>query len=103
MGVGDDDAGSVDDETGTQRLRAAPERASRRPAVASRRNGMIRLAGISRSYHLGDETVGRTLVLFCCACKVAAGLALLFYERRLWRGALVQVVPPLVVLLTSLL
>lgn len=53
--------------------------------------------------HLGDETVGRTLVLFCCACMVAAGVVLVFSERRLWRGALVQVVPPLVVLLTSLL
>jgi putative membrane protein len=52
--------------------------------------------------HLGNETVGRTLVLFCCACMTAAGVVLVFSERRLWRGALVQAVPPLVVLLASL-
>ncbi|MGH8880725.1 MAG: DUF1304 domain-containing protein [Stackebrandtia sp.] len=52
--------------------------------------------------HLGDETVGRTLVLFCCACMMAAGIVLFFSERRLWRSALGQAVPPLVVLLASL-
>lgn len=47
---------------------------------------------------VGDETVGRTLVLFSCGCMVAAGLVLLATERRLARSALVQAVPPLVVL-----
>ncbi|HEY9409717.1 MAG TPA: DUF1304 domain-containing protein [Jiangellaceae bacterium] len=47
---------------------------------------------------VGDETVGRTLVLFSCGCMVAAGLVLLATERSLARSALVQAVPPLVVL-----
>ncbi|MGH8825669.1 MAG: DUF1304 domain-containing protein [Jiangellaceae bacterium] len=52
--------------------------------------------------HVGDETVGRTLALFCCACMVAAGIVLFSSERRLWRAALVQAVPALVVLSASL-
>ncbi|MGH8826646.1 MAG: DUF1304 domain-containing protein, partial [Jiangellaceae bacterium] len=48
--------------------------------------------------NVGDETVGRTLTLFCCACMAAAGLVLFASERRLWRSALAQSVPPLIVL-----
>ena len=53
--------------------------------------------------HVGDETVGRTLVLFCCACMVGAGLVLYISERRMWRGAMAQAGPPLVVLVASLM
>jgi putative membrane protein len=51
----------------------------------------------------GNETVGRTLVIFSCACMVAAGVVLLLSERRLWRGALAQAIPPLVAILAALL
>jgi putative membrane protein len=52
--------------------------------------------------HLGDPAVGRTLVLFTCASMVFLGGVLLVSERRLWRSAIGQAVPPLVVLAVSL-
>jgi putative membrane protein len=53
--------------------------------------------------HAGNATVGRTLALFACACMAAAGIVLFLTERRLWRGAIAQAVPPLIVLAATLL
>jgi putative membrane protein len=53
-------------------------------------------------YHAGQATVGRTLTLFSCGCMAAAGLVLYISDRRLWRGALGQAVPPLIALLAAL-
>jgi len=52
--------------------------------------------------HVGNATVGRTLVLYACACMVVAGIVLFGSERRLWRSALMQAIPPLLVLLAAL-
>jgi len=52
--------------------------------------------------HTWDETAGRTLALFACGCMVVAGIVLFFSERRLWRGALGQAVPPLIAVVASL-
>lgn len=51
---------------------------------------------------LGTEWVeaGRALVLFSCAAHVLLGIVLYASERRLWMGALIQAVPPLIVLAT---
>jgi putative membrane protein len=50
----------------------------------------------------GNETVGRTLAIYACACMVGAGIVLFFSERRLWRGALGQAVPPMVAIIAAL-
>jgi putative membrane protein len=39
------------------------------------------------------ETVGRTLVVFSCSAMALAGIVLFGSDRRLWRGALAQLVP----------
>lgn len=44
---------------------------------------------------------GRALVLFGCAAHVLLGIVLYISERRLWTGALMQSVPPLIVLLAN--
>ncbi|MEE2570961.1 DUF1304 family protein [Pseudarthrobacter sp. J64] len=41
---------------------------------------------------------GRALVLFTCAAHVILGLVLYVSERRMWTGALMQSIPPLIVL-----
>jgi len=38
-------------------------------------------------------TGGRAVALFCCGSMVAAGVVLVASQRRLWRGALLQIVP----------
>ncbi|GGG67431.1 hypothetical protein GCM10011374_34620 [Kocuria dechangensis] len=43
---------------------------------------------------------GQALVLFCCAAHVILGIVLYVSERRLWAGALLQSVPPAIVLVT---
>lgn len=50
----------------------------------------------------GDETVGRTLVIFTCASMVAAGAVLFISDRRLWRGMLAQSAPPLAAVIAAL-
>ena len=55
------------------------------------------------AYHAGQETVGRALTLYACAIMAAAGVVLAISDRRLWRGALGQAVPPLIALLAALL
>jgi putative membrane protein len=52
--------------------------------------------------HVGNVTVGRTLVLFTCASMVVLGIVLVVSERRLWLSALGQAIPPLIVLAASL-
>jgi putative membrane protein len=51
--------------------------------------------------HSGQMATGRAVALFACACMVAAGGVLLTSDRRLWRGALGQALPPLVALLAA--
>jgi putative membrane protein len=53
--------------------------------------------------HAGDETVGRTLVLFTCASMFLAGIVLFVSDPRTARlsGALGQGVPPLIVLIAD--
>ncbi|MGH8777048.1 MAG: DUF1304 domain-containing protein [Jiangellaceae bacterium] len=51
----------------------------------------------------GDETAGRTLALFACGCMVVAGIVLYVSERRLWRSALAQAVPPSIAIAATLL
>lgn len=55
------------------------------------------------SLHLDHETVGRTLILYLAAFMTAGGLTLLVSAPKLWRGALGQAVPGVVILLTELL
>ena len=50
----------------------------------------------------GEEVVGRTLVIYTCAFMTLAGVVLLGSDRRLWRGAVGQSVPPLIGLLAAL-
>jgi putative membrane protein len=50
----------------------------------------------------GQETVGRTLVIYTCAFMTLAGVVLFVSDRRLWRGMLGQSVPPLIGLLAAL-
>jgi len=50
----------------------------------------------------GHAGGGRPVTLFACACMVGAGIVLVVSDRKLWRGALGQAVPPLVALLAAL-
>jgi putative membrane protein len=52
--------------------------------------------------HAGAATEGRAITLFVCACMMGAGVVLFVSDRKLWRGALGQTVPPLVALLAGL-
>jgi putative membrane protein len=52
--------------------------------------------------HAGHPTAGRAVTLFACGVMAAAGVVLFASERRLWRGALAQAVPPLVALAAAL-
>jgi putative membrane protein len=54
------------------------------------------------AYHAGQATVGRTLTLYACAFTLGAGIVLVASDRRRWRGALGQAVPPLIALVTAL-
>jgi putative membrane protein len=49
--------------------------------------------------HTGSGPAGRTLVIFCCSCMVAASIVLIGTDRRMVRAALVQGLAPLLVLL----
>jgi putative membrane protein len=62
--------------------------------------GVAAIGGVV-TLHLGDPTVGRTLVLFACASMVVLGAVLFFSERRLWLSALGQSLPSLAVLVAA--
>jgi len=51
--------------------------------------------------HTGHAGAGRPVTLFACAAMMGAGIVLLVSDRKLWRGALGQAVPPLVALLAA--
>ena len=51
----------------------------------------------------GQVDAGRAIVLFACATMVGAGVVLLASNRRFLIGASIQAVPPLVVLVVSLI
>jgi putative membrane protein len=51
--------------------------------------------------HTGNAAAGRPVTLFACAAMMGAGIVLVVSDRRLWRGALGQAVPPLVALLAA--
>ena len=52
--------------------------------------------GLALLYAGSDVTVGRALVLFNCACMVAAGVVLFFSAgRKMLRAAVMQVIFPL--------
>lgn len=50
--------------------------------------------------HTGHRGSGQSLVVFCCACVVAAALVLLATDRRMLRPALVQGAPAALALAT---
>jgi putative membrane protein len=50
----------------------------------------------------GHGSVGRALVVYSCAFMAACGLVLFASDRRLWRGAIGQTVPPLIAVLAAL-
>jgi putative membrane protein len=50
----------------------------------------------------GEETPGRTLVIYTCAFMVLAGVVLFVSDRALWRGMLGQSCPPLIALLAAI-
>jgi putative membrane protein len=52
--------------------------------------------------HAGHPTAGRALTLYACGFMAAAGAVLAVSDRRLWRGALGQAVPPLIALVATL-
>ncbi|HEX5823667.1 MAG TPA: DUF1304 domain-containing protein [Candidatus Limnocylindrales bacterium] len=49
----------------------------------------------------GATIAGRSIVLFACLCMVWAGIVLLVTSPRLRQAALVQLVPPLVAIVTA--
>jgi putative membrane protein len=49
----------------------------------------------------GATTAGRSVVLFACLCMVWAGIVLLVTSPRLRQAALIQLVPPLVAIVTA--
>jgi len=54
------------------------------------------IAGLALIDFGGDATVGRTLVLFSCACMAAAGVVLFFSAgRRMLQAAVIQTIFPL--------
>jgi putative membrane protein len=53
--------------------------------------------------HTGHAAAGRAIALYACAIMAGAGVVLVVSDRRLWRGALGQAVPPLVALLAAML
>ncbi len=50
---------------------------------------------------VGDDTVGRTLILSVCAMHVVLGVSLYLTERRLWFSALGEAVPALAVIVLT--
>jgi putative membrane protein len=52
--------------------------------------------------NVGEVEAGRALVLFGCGSHIFLALLFPFVERRLWRNALMEGVPPLVAVLAFL-
>jgi putative membrane protein len=52
---------------------------------------------------LAHDAAGVPIMLFSCACMVAAGAVLVTHNRRLWRAALIQMAPPLVAIVVQVL
>jgi putative membrane protein len=50
----------------------------------------------------GSVEAGRAVVVFGCACLVAAGVVLLLRDGSLARSALIQLVPPLIAIIATL-
>lgn len=50
-------------------------------------------------HHAGHGAAGLALALYGCAFMAACGVVLIATDRRLWRGALLQSVPPIVALI----
>jgi putative membrane protein len=51
--------------------------------------------------NVGDDTVGRTLILAVCAMHVVLGVTLYLTERRLGVSALGEALPPLAVIILT--
>jgi len=49
----------------------------------------------------GQQSAGRAIVLFACACMVGAGIVLLATNRRFLAAAALQAGPPLVALIAA--
>ena len=56
--------------------------------------GIAQIAG-------GAVVAGRSIVVFACLCMVWAGIVLLVTSPRLRQAALIQLVPPLVAIVTA--
>jgi putative membrane protein len=52
--------------------------------------------------NVGDQTVGRTLILAVCAMHVVLGITLLVTQRDLWRNAVGETILPLAVIVAAL-
>lgn len=52
---------------------------------------------------IAGGTGGKAVTLFCCGAMAAAGLVLFASQRRLWRGALIQFVPPAIAVVAGLI
>ena len=52
--------------------------------------------------HAGSVDTGQAVALFACGCMAAAGVVLVVSNRKLWRGALGQSIPPLIALIAGL-
>ncbi|GIH06620.1 membrane protein [Rhizocola hellebori] len=52
---------------------------------------------------IAGGAAGKAIALFSCACMVGAGVVLLASQRRMWRGAALQIVPAGLALLAALL
>jgi putative membrane protein len=54
------------------------------------------------AYHAGQVAEGRAVTLYACAVTLGAGIMLVLSDRKRWRGAVGQAVPPLIALLAAL-
>ena len=50
-------------------------------------------------HHTGHDAGGSALAVYGCAFMAACGVVLIATDRRLWRGAVLQSVPPIVALI----
>src|SRR5262245_39566081 len=57
-------------------------------------------AGVA-AWMTDHEIVGDTLVLFSCGAMALAGVVLFSSDRRLWRGALGQFIPPAIAVVAT--
>jgi putative membrane protein len=58
-------------------------------------------AGLIALY-VGNQSVGRALVIYGCAFMTACGVVLFISDRRLWRSMIGQSGPPLIALIAAL-